>query len=84
MIRIRICSIKNLEESKMARRKKTVELQPGITISTDNWQFQRFALEVARMTREHIDEINAGLAEQKKQKRRETGGRRKMALAEGQ
>jgi hypothetical protein len=68
----------------MAKRKKTIELQPGITISTDNWQFQRFALEVARMTRDHIDEINAGLAEQKKQKRREARERRKAALAAGQ
>lgn len=67
----------------MAKRKKTIVLQPGITISTDNWFFQNFALEVARATRNHIDEINAGIKEEKSLKRREARQRKKAAAEAG-
>lgn len=64
----------------MAAKKKTIQIEgTDLTIDTNNFFFQDFALEVARATRAHLDEINAGIAEEKKRKRREARERRKAA-----
>lgn len=61
----------------MAAGQKVIQIEgTNLTISTDNWIFQEFALELARATRRHMEEVNAGIVEEKKRKRREARKRK--------
>lgn len=63
----------------MAAKKKMIQIEgTNLTIDPNNFFFQEFALEVARATRAHIEEVNAGIAEEKKRKRREARQRRQQ------
>ena len=49
----------------------------GLTINTNELHFQLFAQELARAVRRNIDEVNAGMKEEKKRKRLEAGERKR-------